>query len=137
VTFRAYAFPAGVALCTLTCTLMSARPAAPLRGYRVLVEGRDTLSDYLARALKKRGFTVRRRVRGGGPPTAALVTFSYREVGPEGVTWCRALLADTRSGVVVANVIAPMESLGVSTEARAASLADSIALQLAPRNSPP
>ncbi len=114
----------------LTSCLVHTHPASSLRGYRVLIEARDSLSDYLVSALAHRGFTVGRRIKGGSHPTAALVTFVYREAGPGPATWFSARLADTRSGVVVAAVTAPLDSLGPTTRARAESLADSLAARL-------
>ena len=120
--------------CVLTAAcFFRAAPPSPLRGYRVLIEARDSLSEYLAEALSNRGFTVRRRIKGGSPPTAAVITFTYREVGPSPITWCNVVLADTRSGAVVAAVSAPIQSLGATQRARAHSLADSLAAQLASR----
>ena len=126
-------------LVSATCGLVGSRPPSPLRGYRMLIEARDSLSDYLASALSHRGFTVGRRIKGGSHPTAALVTFVYTEAGPGPATWFNARLADTRSGVVVAAVTAPLDSLGPTARARAESLADSLAARLTshPPVSPP
>jgi len=123
----------------LSSCLAHTHPASSLRGYRVLIEARDSLSDYLASALSHRGFTVGRRFKGGSHPTAALVTFVYTEAGPGPATWFNARLADTRSGVVVAAVTAPLDSLGPTARARAESLADSLAARLTshPPVSPP
>jgi len=105
-------------------------PPSPIRGYRVLIEAHDSLSDYLADVLSHRGFTVRRRIQGGSGPTAAVITYTYREVGASPVTWFNVVLADTRSGAVVATVSAPIDSLGATPRARAHSLADSLAARL-------
>jgi hypothetical protein len=111
---------------------------SPLRGYRVLIETRDSLSDYLARALSRKGFAVRRHVRGGSPPTAALVTFTFQELGDVPTIWFNARLADTRSGAIVAAVSAPLDSLGATNAIRAQSIADSFATHLVSRpDSPP
>ena len=112
------------------CVLGPGVRPSPLRGYRVLIETHDSLSDYLARALSRKGFPVRRQVRGGSLPTAALVTFSFYELGAKPMVWFHARMADTRSGVVVAAVSAPLDSLGATTAARAKSLADSFATRL-------
>jgi len=112
------------------CLFGGSRPAPPLRGYRVLIETHDSLSDYLARALSRKGFTVRRRVRGGSPPTAALVTFIFHELDEPPTLWLNARLADTRSGAIVAAVSAPIDSLGRGAATRAQSLADSFAAHL-------
>ena len=104
---------------------------SPLRGYRLVIESHDSLSDDLARALSKRGFSVKRHVSGGSPPTAALVTFEFREVGDAPpIVWFHARMADTRNGTIVAAVSAPLDSLGSTTAARAQSVADSFAAHL-------
>ena len=120
-----------VTLCILAagCFVGAGGTPSPLRGYRVLIEAHDSLSDYLARALSRKGFTVRRHVRGGSPPTAALVTFTFRELGAAPTIWFNARLADTRSGAIVAAVSAPLDSLGASAAMWARSLADSFAAQ--------
>jgi hypothetical protein len=103
---------------------------SPLQGYRVLIESRDSLSDSLAKALSRRGFSVKRHVSGGSPPTAALVTFTFREVGDTPGVWFHARLADTRSGAIVAVVSVPLDSLGRTAGAQAKSVADSFAAHL-------
>lgn len=112
------------------CVLGPGVPPSPLRGYRVLIETHDSLSDYLARALSRKGFAVRRQVRGGSLPTAALVTFTFRELGAKPTVWFDARMADTRSGVIVAAVSAPLDALGATAATRAKSLADSFATRL-------
>ena len=69
---------------------------------------------------------------------AALVTFSFREVGDVPTIWFHARMADTRSGAIVAAVSAPLDSLGPTLGIRAASVADSFAahLQQAPASPP-
>lgn len=94
----------------------------------MLVPARDSLSDALAKALGKKGFTVRREVSGGSPPTAALVTFTFRD---STTTWFAARLADTRTGTIVAAVSMPVDSLGKTSLDQARILADSIAALLA------
>ena len=107
------------------------RPPAPLRGYRILVAAHDSLGDALARALRARGLVVWRRSRGAGPPTAALITFSYRD--STRLRWLGLRLADTRSGNILAAVSVPWDSLGPSTDQRAEALADSVAARLSRR----
>jgi hypothetical protein len=121
---------------TAGCVLGPGVKPSPLRGYRVLIESRDSLSDQLARALARKGFTVRRNVRGGSLQTAALVTFTFRELGSTPTIWLHARLADTRSGAVVAAVSVPFDSLGPTPELRARALADSFATRLEPRRIP-
>jgi hypothetical protein len=92
----------------------------------------------MARALSRKGFTVRRHVQGGSVPTAALVTFTFREIGPPPTIWFHARMADTRSGAILAAVSTPLDSLGGKAANQAKILADSFAARLAPqRNSPP
>src|SRR6266567_3118590 len=110
--------PSVAAICVLgAACVFGSRPPSPLR-------------DYLAAALADRGFTVRRRLKGGSAPAAALVTFTYRELGPSPITWFNVRLADTRSGAIVAAVSAPLDSLGATERVRARSLADSLAARL-------
>jgi hypothetical protein len=87
------------------------QPSA-LRGYDILITRRDSLGRELAQGLKRRGFTVRQHVRGGGRATAYLFAFIFRETDPPALTWLHVRLADTRTGVVVAAVSAPLDSLG-------------------------
>jgi hypothetical protein len=118
---------AAVLVCA-ACGLVTRHTAgASLRGYDLLIETHDSLSDALARELARKGFPVRRRLRGGGPPTVALVTFTFRELGESPILWFNARWADTRSGAIVAAVSAPLDSLGATPVARARSLADSFA----------
>jgi hypothetical protein len=125
-----------VTACILAAGCVVGRGATPppLRGYRVLIETHDSLSDYLAVALSRKGFTVHRQVRGGSPATAALLTFTFREFNGTPTIWFHARLADTRSGAIVAAVSAPLDSLGGTAAMRAQSLADSFAAHLAPRH---
>lgn len=94
-------------------------PREWLRGYEILISGRDSLSLELAAELGRRGFRVRREVKGGGPPTAALVAFTFRAPEPESAPWLHIRLADTRSGVLVASVSVPLDSIAPSAKARA------------------
>src|SRR3989442_3606659 len=64
----------------LCCATGSARRSpASLRGYDILITNRDSLSDRLALALRRRGFTVRRKIRGGSAPTAAVIIFRSQD----------------------------------------------------------
>lgn len=111
-------------------------PPTTLGGYEVLVTARDSLGEALARGLADRGFTVRRRVRGGGPPTAYLFTFTFRETDPPQVRWLHVRLADTRTGAIVAAVSAPLDSLGATTLERARAIVDSLAGKASLREPP-
>ncbi len=93
-----------------------------LRGYEILIEGGDSLSQELASALGREGFTVRRGLRGGGPPTAALLVFTMREAAPDGGGSLYARLADTRRGRIVAAVAVPLDSLQPDPRSRALAL---------------
>ena len=103
----------------------------PIGDYRVLITARDSLSDALARVLEKRGYSIRRTVEGGSPPTALLVMFLYRPAGDSSF-WLAARIADTRSGTLVAAVSAPLRVLGAGADSQAVHLADSIATRIAP-----
>ncbi len=98
-----------------------------LKGYEILVTRRDSLGEEIARGLKARGFRVWSRVRGGSRPTAYLLTFTFRETDPPGLTWLHVRLADTRTGVIVAAVSVAVDSLGASAAARARVIVDSLA----------
>jgi hypothetical protein len=115
---------------TLSACLFSHGSPSPLAGHRILIESRDSLSEALAQALAHKGFTVRRSVAGGAPPTAALITFTFPVEGPAHAPWLAARLADTRSGVVLAAVSVSLDSLGSTSAARAEQLADSLAARL-------
>ena len=114
------------------------QPSA-LRGYDILITRHDSLGRELALGLKRRGFTVRQRVRGGGRATAYLFAFTFRETDPPAVTWLHVRLADTRTGTVVAAVSAPLDSLGSAPADQARAIVDSLAAAAALRHpiSPP
>jgi len=117
----------------LCCATGSARRApASLRGYDILITNKDSLSDRLALALRRRGFTVRRKIRGGGAPTAAVIMFNSKDDEPPETHWLHLRLADTRNGVIVAAVSVPQDSLGPSAESQAQALADSLRNQAVP-----
>jgi hypothetical protein len=98
-----------------------------LRGYEILITRRDSLGQGVAEGLRRRGFTVRRDVRGGSRPTAYLLTFTFQEAEPPALTWLHVRLADTRTGTIVATVSAPLDSLGATTPDRARAIVDSLA----------
>jgi len=114
------------------------QPSA-VRGYEILITRRDSLGQGIAEGLRRRGFTVRRSVRGGSRPTAYLLSFTFRDAEPGAVTWVHVRLADTRTGVVVAAVSAPLDSLGATTPDHARAIVDSLAASpaLGRRLSPP
>ncbi|HVH66533.1 MAG TPA: hypothetical protein VM716_01560 [Gemmatimonadales bacterium] len=108
-----------------------------LRAYEILITRHDSLGRELAQGLKRRGFTVRDRVRGGGRPTAYLFAFTFRETDPPGggVTWLDVRLADTRSGAIVAAASVPLDSLGGPLAERAVVIVDSLAASATLRQS--
>src|SRR5207247_11424043 len=96
-------------------------PTAYIKNYDILISRPDSLSREVGRGLRRRGYTVRTAVRGGGRATAYLLSFTQREPEPGAATWLYVRLADTRPGAIVAAVSAPRDSLGatVATHARA------------------
>ena len=101
------------------------QPSA-LRGYEILITRRDSLGQGIAEGLRRRGFTVRRQVRGGSRPTAYLLVFTFREAEPPALTWLLVRVADTRTGAIVAAVSAPLDSLGATTPDHARAIVDSL-----------
>ena len=123
-----------VASCLCSCAPSNRyeQPSA-LRGYEILITRRDSLGQGIAEGLRRRGFTVRRQVRGGSRPTAYVLTFTFREAEPPAVTWLHVRLADTRTGAIVAAVSAPLDSLGATTPDQARAIVDSLAASAALR----
>lgn len=101
-----------------------------VRAYELLVTRTDSLGQGIADGLKRRGFTVRRRVRGGSRPAAYLLLFTFRDTDPPQLTWLEARLADTRTGAIVAAASVPLDSVGPSAAERARVLVDSLAAQI-------
>jgi hypothetical protein len=96
------------------------RLPSSLRGYEILVQGtKDRQATELARALRDAGLRVRREVRGGSRPTAALIFFVFSEPGRGQASWLHLRLADTRSGVILAASAVPLDSVGPSPRERA------------------
>ncbi len=112
-----------VAVCVLVAACASTRIPPALRGYDVLVERRDPQAAELARALRDLGLRVRREVRGGSHPTAALVFFTFADPAggsaPNQGQWLHVRLADTRSGLIVAAASILLDSVGPTPRARA------------------
>lgn len=86
-----------------------AGPSSPLRGYDIVIRGRDSLSQALEGAFARAGYTVRDDVRGGGRSAAALVWWKY--VDQEGRGTLEAQVADTRRGYVLAVATIPADTL--------------------------
>ena len=121
----------GIALSASAVALGCAPPTryeqpSALRGYEILITRRDSLGQGIAEGLRRRGFTVRRHVRGGSRPTAYLLVFTFREAEPPALTWLHVRLADTRTGAIVAAVSAPLDSLGATTPDHARAIVDSL-----------
>lgn len=103
------------------------RIPSELRGYVILVErggpGEQEANrerDELARAFRAGGFTVRRAVRGGSGPTAALVYFTFQgRDSPGGPTRLHLRLADTRSGIILRAATLAVDSLPAEPRQRA------------------
>ncbi|MFN2572266.1 MAG: hypothetical protein ABR537_11770 [Gemmatimonadales bacterium] len=105
------------ALLLLGCA--TSRIPAALRGYDVVVEGKDEESVELARALQAYGVPVRRQLRGGSGPTAALIHFTFGLPGQHAPTFFHVRLADTRSGVIVRAGTIALDSTATTIRARA------------------
>lgn len=108
--------PTGIAL-VLSCA--TSRIPHALRGYDIVVASQDEQGTELARALREYGFHVRRHVRGGSGPTAALIYFTFRDAAPGEPTWLYLRLADTRSGEIVRAGTILLDSLTATPKARA------------------
>src|SRR2546427_5805096 len=106
---RVSALASGVlALC---CATGSARRSpASLRGYDILITNRDSLSDRLALPLRRRGFTVRRKIRGGSAPTAAVVLFSSKDDHPPRTPLLHLRPGGPPNRLIVAAGLGPPES---------------------------
>ena len=147
MTLRRHAFPVtwrhGVLASSVmlgACATGGSHIPRALQGYEVLVPGRDTTSHALAVALRDRGLRVRREVRGGGRPTAALILFTFRDPpATAGLTstWLHARLFDTRSGAMLGAAMLRLDSLGLDARGRALLLVDSLLLRsVSPEPSP-
>lgn len=108
---------ASVFAVALACA--SHRIPTELRGYDVLVEGRDPQDNELARAFRAGGFHVRRTVRGGSGPTAAVVYFTFRSSEAPGPTWLHLRLADTRTGAILRAASIALDSVPATPRERA------------------
>ncbi len=110
-----------------------------LGAYEILVTRTDSLGQGIAAGLRAKGFTVRDRVRGGGRPTAYVLSFRFEERDAPRLVWLHVRLADTRTGAIVAAVSAPLDSLGISADAQARAVVDALARAqaLRPSDSPP
>ena len=108
-----------------------------LRGYEILVGERDSLSTEVAAALRRHGFRVRRDVKGGGRPTVAAISFTFREPDPRARPWLYARFADTRTGVIVAAVTVSLDSVPAKARSLAEALVGAVEAQIAERRANP
>ena len=108
-----------------------------LRAYEILVGERDSLSTELAAALRRHGFRVRRDIKGGGRPTVAAISFTFREPNPQARPWLHARFADTRSGVIVAAVTVPLDSVPANARSLAEALVGAVEAQSAEQRANP
>lgn len=105
----------------LSAGCATSRVPQQLRGYDVLVEGKDEQSVELARVMRGYGFRVRDKVRGGGRPTAALIYFTF-PAAPKQSNLLHVWLADTRSGAIIGAGSVVLDSLTATPRARAAAV---------------
>lgn len=98
----------------------ASRIPTALRGYDILVEqAADPQAAELARAMREYGYRVRRAVKGGSRPTAALISFTFQETGLGTIPWLYLRLADTRTGQIVGAAMIPLDSMTSTPRARA------------------
>ena len=113
-------------LLMLVSSCGASRVPATLRGYDIVVQGQDSQSIELARAMREYGFHVRPNVRGGSRPTAALIHFVFSEPGPDQPTWLHIRLADTRSGLIVGVGAVQLDSTTKTPRARATAVVQAL-----------
>jgi len=116
-----------LAVLVLSTGCAASRVPANLRGYDVLIEGADEQSVALATAMKQAGYHVKTKVKGGSHPTAALIHFTFSEPGRDQTVWLHLRLADTRSGVIVAAGMIPLDSTVPTPRARAVAAVEVLA----------
>lgn len=102
----------------IACGGYAVRVPDGVRGYEIVVQGRDSLSRAFARALSAEGLRVRSAPRGGTRPAAVLVHFVFRE-RPDEPAYLYARLSDTRTGRLVAAAEQPLDSIHVGALVRA------------------
>jgi hypothetical protein len=133
----AVALGLGAAACGACAPATRYESPGSVRGYDILITRQDSLARAIADGLRRRGFTVRDHVTGGGRPTAYLFAFLFRETDPPAVTWLDVRVADTRTGAIVAAVSLPLDSLAATPVERAQAVVDSLAGAAALRPPPP
>jgi hypothetical protein len=104
----------------------ASRVPANLRGYDILVAGTDEQSVELARAMKSAGYHVKTKVK-GGKHTAALIHFTFSDPGPDQAVWLHLRLADTRSGIIIAAGMIPLDSTVPTPRTRAVAAVQTLA----------
>jgi hypothetical protein len=119
-------------LVLLACAAPRYRMPSGLHGYRYFVVGSDSFSVALGDALRRRGFDVVPRLRGGGGPTAAVIHFLFRDPGDTLGPVLHVQMADTRTGILIGSGMAVVAGLPRPAGARAAALLDSIGFARAP-----
>src|SRR3989442_13113984 len=70
---------AGNALLSSCAPAIGYRAPGSVRAYDILVTRKDSLSREIGRGLKRRGYSVRSAVKGGGAPAAYLLGLPLRE----------------------------------------------------------
>ncbi|HET9709819.1 MAG TPA: hypothetical protein VFP39_16075 [Gemmatimonadales bacterium] len=103
-----------------------------LHGYAFYVPGTDSLSAQLGAALRRHGFVVLPQLKGGSGPTAAVVTFVFREPGDSQGPVLHVRLADTRTGAIVGAATAVVAQLPAELSQRAEVLLDSLGMRHGP-----
>ncbi len=104
--------------CLGACAPNPYRTPAQVSDYEILVPGRDTLGRALTVALQQLGMRVRRQPRGGGPPPATLVYFTY---GAQrgGAGWLAGRVYNARSGRLLAAATLALDSVPLDGPERA------------------
>lgn len=115
----------------LAACASAARVPDTVRGYEILVPGRDTLSRALAGAFSRAGHDVRRTPKGGARAVAGLVVYVFREPGRSGRAFVVGRLFDARSGQLLAAADLTVDGLPPSGRERAQAL---VAALVAPRD---
>ena len=126
--------PAHVALFLAVACAPATRYHMPssLRGYAFYVPGTDSLSAELGAAMRRHGFVVLPRLKGGSGPTAAVVHFLFREPGDSLGSVLHVRLADTRTGAIIGAASAVARQLPADLSQRAEVLLDSLGMGRGP-----
>ena len=117
----------GLFALTLVLGCGASRVPANLRGYDILVAGTDEQSVELATAMKSAGYHVKAKIKGGSKHTAALIHFTFSDPGPDQTVWLHLRLADTRSGIIIAAGMIPLDSTVPTPRTRAVAAVQTLA----------